>query len=132
MSTFAQRFKQLRENVNMTQDQAAELLGVSRSTIAGYESEDKARIPRKETLQKISKAFNVSMDYLFGESEEQHVNSANIGADSMDDLSNDPEINVFFKDFKNAPKERQEEMLRFWEFIKQNEKNRKPGDIQGE
>ncbi|WP_442601749.1 helix-turn-helix domain-containing protein [Paenibacillus sp. KN14-4R] len=129
MSTFAQRFKHLRENVNhMTQDQAAELLGVSRSTIAGYESEDKARIPRKETLQKISKTFNVSMDYLFGESDE--LTSTNTV--DTDEVSSDPEINVFFKDFKNAPKERQEEMLRFWEFIKQNEKNRKPGDIQGE
>lgn len=44
----------------------------------------------------------------------------------------DPGIDVFFKDFASAPKEKQEEMLRFWNFIKEQEKGRKPGDKQGE
>jgi transcriptional regulator with XRE-family HTH domain len=68
MISFAQRFRHLRENVKRwTQDEAAEALGVSRSTIAGYESEAKNRIPRKETMSKIAEVFGVSIDYLYGE-----------------------------------------------------------------
>ena len=33
----------------------------------------------------------------------------------------DPEVSLFFKDFKNAPKERRDEMLRFWNFIKEQQ-----------
>lgn len=67
MNSFAQRFKYLRENVkHWTQDEAAEALGISRSTIAGYESEHKSRIPRQETLQKIADVFGVSIDFLLG------------------------------------------------------------------
>lgn len=65
MNSFAKRFKHLRENtLGLTQDQLAEILGVSRATIAGYESEEKKRIPRKETLQKIANKFDVSIDWL--------------------------------------------------------------------
>lgn len=66
MSSFAQRFKYLRESVKgWTQDEAADALGVSRSTIAGYESESKNRIPRRETMEKIADLFEVSTDYLY-------------------------------------------------------------------
>ncbi|WP_281885607.1 helix-turn-helix domain-containing protein [Paenibacillus sp. YYML68] len=66
MSSFQQRFKQLREAANWTQDQVADKLGLSRPTIAGYESEDKNRVPREETLRKIADLFDVSTDYLLG------------------------------------------------------------------
>lgn len=70
MSVFHLRFKKCREDRGLTQDQIAEVLGVSRPTIAGYESEDKQRIPRDETLGKIADFFNVSIDYLLGRTQE--------------------------------------------------------------
>jgi transcriptional regulator with XRE-family HTH domain len=66
MGSFSRRFKQLRDEKGWTQEVAAEKLGVSRPTIAGYESEIKSRIPRKDTLQKIAEAFDVTIDYLLG------------------------------------------------------------------
>jgi len=65
-------------------------------------------------------------EYKNGETEER--GDKDWAADAMAD----PEINVFFKDFANAPKERREETIDFFRFIREKEKNRKPGDKQGE
>ncbi|MBB6670499.1 helix-turn-helix transcriptional regulator [Cohnella nanjingensis] len=45
---------------------------------------------------------------------------------------NDPQIGLFFKDFLHAPEERKAELIRFWKYIQEAEKGRKPGDRQGE
>lgn len=75
MNTFAKRFKRLREKAGLTQDEAAERLGVSRSTIAGYESEEKNRTPRTEVLKKASELFGVSIEYLLlGEEGQSKIN----------------------------------------------------------
>lgn len=63
---FSTRFKQLRDNKGWTQDDVAAMLNSSRSTIAGYESPKKRRIPDVEKLSEIAKLFNVSIDYLLG------------------------------------------------------------------
>ena len=59
---FANTLKNLREVNNVTQEQLAEYLKVSRPTIAGYETKD--RQPDFERLEKIAEFFNVSIDYL--------------------------------------------------------------------
>lgn len=42
------------------------------------------------------------------------------------------QFSAFFKDFSSAPEERKEELIRFWNYIQEAEKGRKPGDRQGE
>ena len=59
---FANTLKNLREANNVTQEQLAEHLKVSRPTIAGYET--KSRQPDYERLEKIAEYFQVSIDYL--------------------------------------------------------------------
>jgi len=59
---FANTLKNLREVNNVTQEQLAEYLQVTRPTIAGYET--KSRQPDYERLQKIADYFQVSIDYL--------------------------------------------------------------------
>ena len=69
---FANTLKNLREVNNVTQEQLAEYLKVTRPTIAGYET--KSRQPDYERLQKIADYFNVSIDYLVrGTSEDQQI-----------------------------------------------------------
>ncbi len=64
---FACNLKNLRESRNITQEELAEYLQVSRPTIAGYET--KSRQPDFERLEKISQFFDVSIDYLLTGSE---------------------------------------------------------------
>lgn len=70
MEIFAQRLRELREEKQITQKSLAEILGLSsRSTIANYEQND--REPDYETLIKIAKYFEVSIDYLLGQTDKR-------------------------------------------------------------
>ncbi|WIF95021.1 helix-turn-helix domain-containing protein [Caminicella sporogenes] len=71
--SFGQRLKELRINKNITQSELANILNKSRSTIAGYEIND--RMPDFETLTKIADFFNVSIDYLLGRTDIQNPNN---------------------------------------------------------
>lgn len=71
MPTFSEVFKNLRTKKGWTQEEIAIKLGVSRPSIAGYESKD--RIPRRELLNKIADVFGVSIDYLLGRTTEEEA-----------------------------------------------------------
>lgn len=62
---FSERLRLLRESKGLNQSQLAEKLGVSRGSISYYENKD--RIPDIEFLDKTSKFFNVSYDFLLGD-----------------------------------------------------------------
>lgn len=59
---FPNTLKNLRELNDVTQEQLADFLQVSRSTVAGYEA--KNRQPDFERLEQIAEFFNVTIDYL--------------------------------------------------------------------
>lgn len=61
---FSEKLKQLRKKNKITQEQLAKMLGLERSSVAKYES--KSIIPSIDTLTRIAKIFNVSIDYLIG------------------------------------------------------------------
>ncbi len=61
---FKTRIRKLRNNSNLSMEALAEQLGTKKSTISMWENSDV--IPREEMLIKISKLFNVSIDYLLG------------------------------------------------------------------
>lgn len=56
------KLKQLRNKAGLTQQELADALNISRSTIAGYEAEQKQ--PSYEMMVRLSHFFNVSTDYL--------------------------------------------------------------------
>lgn len=59
---FSNNLKDLRESRDMTQEQLADYLNLSRSTIAGYEARN--RQPDFEHLVTIADFFEVTIDYL--------------------------------------------------------------------
>lgn len=59
---FKDRLKGLREDRDLTQDQIADVLSITRSAVANYENG--IREPDMALLVKISDYFNVSLDYL--------------------------------------------------------------------
>ena len=61
---FSERFKTLRLEKKLTQNELAKELGVSNKTISVYEKGTSS--PTLETLEKIAAYFNVTIDYLIG------------------------------------------------------------------
>ncbi len=64
---FGGRFKQLRKELNLSQEEIAGKLGIDVSSINRYEKDK--REPEYATLLKIAAFFNVSTDYLLGGTE---------------------------------------------------------------
>lgn len=71
MATFAERLKTLREQRGETQTDIADLVGVTKNTISGYERG--IRRPAGETAlevyETIADHFNVDMAYLIGQTD---------------------------------------------------------------
>ena len=61
------RIKNLREELNMTQQELADKLEGAKSTVAMYEKGD--RKPSLEVLVKLSEIFDCSIDYILGKSD---------------------------------------------------------------
>lgn len=62
------RIKELRWDMGITQKQLAEATGIGYSTIQGYEQG--TGIPSEQYTRKLAKFFNVSEEYLKGESDD--------------------------------------------------------------
>jgi len=65
---FPERLKNIRAMRSLTQSELGDKSGLPTSSIAQFET--KARKPSFETLRKLSKALEVSTDYLLGTSDE--------------------------------------------------------------
>lgn len=87
-----ERLKMLRGN--RTQEDIAKGIGVSRARYSHYENGRSE--PDMETLQKISRFFNVSIDFLLGESDEQLTKQE----------KNNPPVELFRKRLKQCREEK--------------------------
>lgn len=67
MSKFSERFKELRKSRSLTQQQLADYLKISKSSVNMYERGE--REPSLETLEMIADYFNVDMDFLLGKAD---------------------------------------------------------------
>lgn len=69
---FGKNIKRMREERDLSMQELADFLGVSKSSVNMWENA--GVIPRESILKKISKSFNVSIDYLLGNiNKEQEV-----------------------------------------------------------
>lgn len=72
------KIKALRKEYNMTQSDLAQKLNVAQGSVAMWETDK--RTPDVEMLKKLSTCFNVSVDYLIGNRNENNVdNTSNKG-----------------------------------------------------
>ncbi|MBS6024987.1 MAG: helix-turn-helix domain-containing protein [Paeniclostridium sp.] len=69
METLASRLKFLRKEKGYTLEQMANDLNTTKVTLSRYENG--TREPKSETLNQLSDYFNVSIDYLFGKTDER-------------------------------------------------------------
>lgn len=68
--TLGDKLAKLRKENNYTQEQLAEILGVSRQAISKWESD--ATYPETEKLLRLGELYDCSMDYLLKDGEEKH------------------------------------------------------------
>lgn len=84
--TFATRLKALREKRGISQADLGEAIGMTRGSVSFYESG--SRTPDIETLDKVHKYFDVSVNYLLGYSEAGREENERIGEQlGLSDLS---------------------------------------------
>ena len=110
MSSFAVRFKMLRERTGMTQKEAAEVFGTADSTVGMWEQG--RRTPPVEKMEEIADYFNVDLNYLNGVSDYTTliVPGDVAGGYYMDDdvkrianeIAKDSDLMLLFKTAKHA------------------------------
>lgn len=65
--TLSERLFRLRNENNLTQEQAAEAVGISRVALTRYENGQ--RMPKMNIVDSLAKIYGVSIDYLMGREE---------------------------------------------------------------
>ncbi|MEN2765648.1 helix-turn-helix domain-containing protein [Ornithinibacillus xuwenensis] len=93
MVEVSQRFKELRKKHKLTQKDVAEFLGITESGYGYYEQGRNE--PSIEILKRLSKKYDVSIDYITGETDNPNSNSSKVNED-FDALY---EINILLKKY---------------------------------
>ncbi len=91
---FGKKLRALREKANLSQDELAKILNVSRGSISFYEKGE--RVPNIEFLAAVADLFDVSYYYLMGDIETYHP----IKIDELPHLSND--VIEFLREYADA------------------------------
>ncbi|MBQ6998287.1 MAG: helix-turn-helix transcriptional regulator [Clostridia bacterium] len=86
MVDFGNRLKTLRLKENMTQQQLARKLGLTKSVISAYETG--LRQPSYDVLIHIAKIYDVSTDYLLGIESKKEIDLSGVSQEEKNALLN--------------------------------------------
>ena len=81
---FGNRLKTLRIKKKLTQQQLADLLGLTKSVISAYENG--LRYPAYDVLIKISRIFKVSTDFLLGVEIKREIDTSGLTDEQVEAL----------------------------------------------
>ncbi len=119
------KIMQLRKENNLTQQDLANILNISRSTISLYEIN--RNVPDIGTLIKIADFFNVSLDFLAGRTpikylpKKEWIDNIPIGTF---DIINDPKINEALKDFGHLSNNDKDAIITYLYGLKYKDKDK--------
>ena len=109
MITLGDRLKDLRKSNNLTQAELGKILGVGKTTVSMYETNNST--PSDDIKLKICEHFNISLDYLLGKTDIRNyaVNEPTVALHSDNDYDDLPqeakdEINNFIDYIRNKYK----------------------------
>lgn len=85
MIEFGNRVKQLRKQKELTQEQLAKRLWVTKSIISAYESG--AKFPSLDMLIKLAYTFGVTTDYLLGVNKKHYIDVSNLSSSQLEILN---------------------------------------------
>lgn len=108
------RLKDLRNELNMSQIELANILNISQQAISSYENND--RNPDPDMLIKMSKLFHKSIDYLL----DNESSPPDEVTELLETLHKRPEMKALFSISKNATKEDIEKTMKIIEALKNN------------
>lgn len=114
---FAERLRLLRKQKDLSQQQLADKLGVSNSTISMYERGE--REPDFEMLELIGDFFNVDTNYLLGKETGSTYYLDPEVAEMAQELFARPELRVLFDASRKASKEDIEQVASILEKLSQ-------------
>lgn len=105
------RIKELRNSKGVSQQKLAEALGVSRSTVAMWETGNSE--PDSEMLITIANYFDVSVDYLLGKTEQKNPAAKNDNEIGFDDFTY-----AMYNESKELSDEKKQQLLEMAKFFK--------------
>lgn len=108
------KLRMLREKLGLTQKEFANKFNMSDARYNQYETGK--RQPDYDTLKNFADFFDVSIDYLLGRTS---LENATID-DEFQELLNDPELLVAFKDLSNLSESDKKEIINYIKFKKNN------------
>lgn len=114
MFTLGERLKKARENKGLKQVDVQARTNINNRTLSRYEKDGSE--PDSATLKLLADLYEVSTDYLLGRTENKDNRE-----DEFQKFANDPELEHFFKDMKESPREQVEELRKIWNIIKQRD-----------
>lgn len=118
---FSKILKSLRIQRNKTQQEIADILGISRQGYAKYENN--LGEPDNSTLSKLADYFEVSTDYLLGRTDTIALTPQEKDEQEFQAFINDPELGVWYKELPKSDEEELRKLRTIWEMIK-TEKNK--------
>ncbi|MEY9972308.1 transcriptional regulator with XRE-family HTH domain [Lysinibacillus sp. RC46] len=117
---FSTRLKMLRTQHRKTQQEIADLLGITRQGYAKYENN--LGEPDNSTLTKLADYFGVSTDYLLGRTDTPALTPQEKDEAAFQAFANDPELNVFYRELPESDEEAVRKLRNIWEIIKNDKK----------
>lgn len=121
----SQRIRELRLANELTQKELSDYLGLTPKMISFYELGQ--RVPPSDILLKLAEKFQVSTDYLLGNTNEKSTSADGYYHDPevasiANEMKENPDIRVLFDATRGLKKESIEEVRRFVEFQKARER----------
>lgn len=113
--------KKIRQSKGLAQKEVAAYLGVTQTAVSDWERGE--REPDFKTILKLANFFNVSVDYLLGRDNSQHVNDDE-ALDYLDELHKRPEMKTLFEVSRKATKEDVETAITLIEALKRKQEER--------
>lgn len=102
---FGERLRKLRSQKKLSQKEFGKIFSLAESTISGYENG--SRTPDIELIAKFADFFGVSIDYLYGRTDNPH-----------ETIDSKEGRNLFFFDMDGLTEQEIEEIKKHIEFIK--------------
>ena len=119
MTTFGDRLRSLRVENDLNQEEFGRNFNMPKSRISQYETNK--RQADDETKKIFADYFKVSLDYLMGRSDIRIPEVLTLD-EELQQLLNDPDTLVAFKDFHNLSDTDKQEIINFIKFKKQQNK----------